>query len=83
MHYLRFSERAWRLWNNDLLYQNRLRTIDLIDAVRRAGLRVEIDAHKPRPEFVARFSKLEIAPEFRNHPVDQLCPTSVDFAARA
>ncbi|MBI5070628.1 MAG: class I SAM-dependent methyltransferase [Deltaproteobacteria bacterium] len=82
IHYLRFGERAWARWNNDLLYQNRLRPEDFLASARRAGLEILLDTHRPRPDLLARLPELPIAPEFRHYPPDQLCATSVDFAAR-
>jgi hypothetical protein len=82
IHYLRFTERQWRKWNNDLLYQNRLRPMDFIDAARVAGMDVVLDIHRPRPELMARFEQIPVAPEFRRYPPEQLCCTSVTFAAR-
>lgn len=82
VHYLRFSDRQWRKWNNDLLYQNRLRPVDFIDAARAAGMDVLLDLHVPRPELMARFEQIPFAPEFRRYPPEQLCCTSVTFAAR-
>jgi len=81
-HYLRFTEREWRKWNNDLLYQNRLRPIDFVDAARAGGMDVLLDLHVPRAELMARFEQIPIAPEFRHYPPEQLCSSSVTFAAR-
>ena len=82
VHYLRFTEREWRKWNNDLLYQNRLRPVDFVDAARAAGMDVLLDMHVPRPELMARFEQIPFAPEFRRYPPEQLCCSSVTFAAR-
>lgn len=82
IHYLRYSENEWRKWNNDLLYQNRLRPVDFVDAARRSGMDVLLDLHVPRPELMARFEQIPIAPEFRRYTPEQLCCTSVTFAAR-
>lgn len=83
VHYLRFTEPAWRLWNNDLQYQNRLRANDFIASAERAGLRIVLNRQKPRAELLARFAELSIAPEFRRYSKEQLCTTSVDFVAAA
>lgn len=83
INYLRYSDDEWRKWNNDLLYQNRLRPVDFVQAAREAGMDVLLDWHTPRAELVARFGQIPIAPEFRHYPVEQLCCTSVTFAARA
>lgn len=82
IHYLRFSESQWRKWNNDLLYQNRLRPVDFVEAARSAGLEILLDLHKPRAELLSRFDAIPIAPEFRHYPKEQLCCTSVTFAGR-
>ncbi len=82
VHYLRFTDRQWRKWNNDLLYQNRLRPVDFVDAARAAGMELLVDMHVPRPELMARFDRIPFAPEFRRYPPEQLCCTSVTFAAR-
>jgi SAM-dependent methyltransferase len=83
VHYLRYSEAAWRLWNNDLQYQNRLRADDFIDSARRAGLSIVLNHQRPRAELLERFDQLPIAAEFRRYSREQLCTTSVDFVAAA
>ncbi|TXH58926.1 MAG: methyltransferase domain-containing protein [Burkholderiaceae bacterium] len=82
INYLRYTDAEWRKWNNDLLYQNRLRPIDFTEAARAAGMEVVLDWHVPRAELMAGFDRIPIAPEFRHYPVEQLCCTSVTFAAR-
>lgn len=82
IHYLRFTEREWRTWNNDLLYQNRLRPVDFVEAVGAAGMDVLLDWQVPRAELLAQFDRIPIAPDFRGYPREQLCCTSVTFAAR-
>lgn len=81
-HYLRFPDRKWRMFNNDILYQNRLRAVDFVTAAKSAGMRVMRDIHVPRPELLKRFDELPIAPEFRRYSAEQLCTTSVTFAAQ-
>ncbi|MES2098560.1 MAG: class I SAM-dependent methyltransferase [Pseudomonadota bacterium] len=82
IHYLRYDERRWRWWNNDLLYQNRLRPQDFIALARAAPMDVVLDLHVPRPELLACFEQLPIDAAFRHYPTEQLCTTSVTFAAR-
>lgn len=82
IHYLRYSEQAWRKWNNELQYQNRLRPVDFVESARRAGLDVILDVHKPRPELLDTLSSTPIDEAFRHYPTAELCCTSIDFAAR-
>lgn len=83
IHYLRFPERAWRVWNNSLQYQNRLRPDDFLELAEREGLQIVLNRQQPRPELLARFEAFPIAPEFRHYSRAQLCTTSVDFVARS
>jgi SAM-dependent methyltransferase len=83
VHYLRYGERTWRVWNNGLQFQNRLRANDFLEVAEREGLEIVLNRQTPRPELLARFDELSIAPEFRRYPREQLCTTSVDFVARA
>jgi SAM-dependent methyltransferase len=83
INYLRFSERQWRCWNNALQYQNRLRADDFVNSATDAGLQVVLNRQRPRPELLQNFSRFPIAPQFSRYSKEQLCTTSVDFAARA
>lgn len=82
INYLTYSERAWRFWDNRLLYQNRLRPIDFLDMAEQAGLEVVRAIYRPRPELFDALPRLAIAPEFQSYKPEQLCCTSVDFVAR-
>lgn len=82
INYLRFTEEQWRRWNNRILFQNRLRAGDFLETAERAGLSVVSAQMSPRPELLAAFSRLPIAPEFRGYTPEQLCTTSVNFVAR-
>lgn len=82
IHYLRFSEREWRRWNNDILFQNRLRPVDFIESAQHAGLEVVLNRFRPRPELLHALPGMPIAPEFQRYSPEQLCATSIDFAAR-
>lgn len=76
------DKRQWRWWNNDLLYQNRLRPVDFVTAAREAGAGVLLDLQTPRTELMARFEEMAVAPEFRHDSQEPLCCTSANFAAR-
>ena len=82
INYLQYSERAWRIWNNDLLYQNRLRPSDFLDLAREAGLESILVRSHPKAQLRAALASMRIADEFRRYSPDERCTTSVDFAAR-
>jgi hypothetical protein len=82
INYLTYSERSWRFWNNKILFQNRLRPRDFLELAEAAGLEVVLHRQKPRKELLAALPRLEIAPEFRRYPPEQLCCTSIDFVSR-
>ena len=82
IHYLRFDERQWRRWNNDILFQNRLRPSDFIDSAEREGLVVVRRAQTVREDLLAGIAHTPVATKFRHYTADDLCTTSVTFAAR-
>jgi SAM-dependent methyltransferase len=81
IHYLRFTTAEWQRYNNDLLFQNRLRPRDFLAAARRAGLKIVLHHQTPRQTLLARLGELPIAPEFADYPPEELCSTSIDFGA--
>lgn len=83
IHYLRFDERAWRRWNNDILFQNRLRPSDFTASAEQEGLVLVRQIQTVRPDLLAGLAQTPIAPEFRRYTDDELCTTSVTFAARS
>ena len=82
IHYLRFGAAEWRWWNNDILFQNRLRPRDFLASAERVGLELVVVFQRPRKELLDQLAQLPIAPEFRHYPPEELCTTSVDFIAR-
>jgi len=82
MNYYRYTAAQWRRWDNDLLYQNRLRPQDFRALVAEAGFTIERYLYRPRPELLARLPELALAPEFQHYPPEQLCSTSVDVVGR-
>ena len=83
INYLTYPERQWSKWNNRLLYQNRLRPSDFLDLAEQSGLRIVLDKSKPNPKLLSVLPTLEIAPEFRRYPPEQLASTSIGFVAQA
>ena len=82
INYLRYTDRQWQFWNNRLLYQNRLRPMDFLQLARESGLDVTLARHRPKPKLLAALEKMAVAPEFKAYSAEDLCTTSIDFAAR-
>ena len=82
LNYLRYSERAWKFWNNAFLYQNRLRAHDFVDAAAAAGFEIILDTSTPRPQRLQELARIRIHPQFSHVPAEKLCITSVDFIAQ-
>ena len=82
VRYLTYPAGRWKLWNNRLLYQNRLRPSDFLDMATTAGLELALVKFSPRPALLTELHTLSIAPEFAGYPPEQLCTTSIDFVAR-
>jgi SAM-dependent methyltransferase len=83
VNYLRFSEAEWRLWNNDICFQNRLRAQEILDLVRAGGFELVTVRTATRQGSVEALSRFAVAPEFARMSVDELAVTSVDFVARS
>ncbi len=82
LHYLRYSDAAWKKWNNAFLYQNRLRAVDFTKMATRAGFEVEIDTSTPRPERLAQLDAMKVDPVFSRYTREELCITTIDFVGR-
>jgi len=82
LHYLQYSEAAWRKWNNAFLYQNRLRAIDFTEMAKRAGFTIEIDTSRPNPKRLRQLESIRVDPYFARYSRDQLAITSIDFVGR-
>jgi SAM-dependent methyltransferase len=82
-HFLRFSDRAWRLVNSPLHYQNRLRSPDYLQLVRDAGFDVVAErASGPSEEGLEQLRSLAFAPRFRGYTPEELGVTILSFVAR-
>jgi SAM-dependent methyltransferase len=83
-HFLRFSDRAWRLVNSPLHFQNRLREPDYRRVVEEAGLEVvSWRPSGPSAEGLAELEALELAPRFRNgYTPEELGVTVLSFVAQ-
>jgi SAM-dependent methyltransferase len=82
-NFLRYSDRAWWLFNSSLLYQNRLRRPDYLQAVADAGLSVVGEsATRPTDPELAMLDRIEVAPRFRSYSVEDLAVVALVLVAR-
>lgn len=82
LHYLRYSDRQWRFWDNAFLYQNRLRADFFVDSAAERGFRIELNTAQARPERLEQLARVPVHEQFAHVPPERLCITSVDFIAR-
>lgn len=83
LNYLRYSDRAWRRWNNRFLYQNRLRAIDFIELARDAGFAIELENAQVHPRRLAQLATIPVDPTLAaRYSREQLAITYVDFIGR-
>lgn len=83
VNYLRFNEADWKLWNNSLNYQNRLRAPDFLRLAEAGGLEIATVQTAIRPGSLEALSRMRVAPEFSAYEPSDLAITSVNFVARA
>src|SRR5579875_3451202 len=81
LNFLRFPARTWRLFNNRLHYQNRLRIGDYTALIERAGFRV-VDQRLERGSEQA-LAQISLAPEFRHYRREELLVLRAWITARA
>ena len=82
LNYLRFSEQGWRKWNNEFLYQNRLRSSDFTRMARDAGFEIEVDTSRAKLERLAQLGTVPVHADFARYSRDELAITSIDFIGR-
>jgi SAM-dependent methyltransferase len=83
LHYLKYSDAEWEKWNNEFLYQNRLRAEDFTAMARDAGFAIEIDTSRPHPDRLKQLDAITVHPSFlARYSRDQLAITSIDFVGR-
>jgi SAM-dependent methyltransferase len=82
-NFLRYSDRAWRVFNSRLLYQNRLRRPDYLRAFAEAGLELVEEAPSSGDEpALASLRELELAPRFRGYAPEELAVQALVVVAR-
>jgi hypothetical protein len=82
INYLQYSSSEWRLWNNDLLFQNRLRPQDFLQIAGQAGFSILTVKQKPNPKLLAGLASMKVADDFAKYSLGELASTSLDFVAR-
>jgi SAM-dependent methyltransferase len=82
-NFLRYSDRAWRLFNSRLLFQNRLRRPDYLRAFADAGFEVVSEApSRPGDGELASLRELEVAPRYRGYALEDLAVTALVVVVR-
>jgi len=82
VNFLQYGEREWRLWNNSLQYQNRLRAPEFVELAKGAGLQLVRGRTNVRPGTLEALANLRIAPEFQRFSKSDLAATTIDLVAR-
>ena len=67
----------WDRWNNEFLYQNRLRAVDFVALAKRAGFSIELDAHRS-----TEIDGVPIDGSFAHYTREQLAITNLEILAR-
>lgn len=82
LHYLRYSDAQWHFWNNDFLYQNRLRAHHFVEVANACDFEILLNTASASPLRMEQLGRIDLAPEFTSIDAEKLCITSVDFIAR-
>jgi hypothetical protein len=82
LNYLRYSDRAWKLWNNAFLYQNRMRAHEFVEGAAALGFAIELDTSTARDNRLEQLAAMKVDSRFAQLAPEKLCITSVDFIAR-
>lgn len=83
-NYLRFSDRAWRLANSSVHFQNRLRYPDYVRLASAAGLEVVSETlSRPSAEDLGTLHRIRLAPRFKDrYSLEELGVKTVTLVAR-
>lgn len=82
VNFLKYSEREWRLWNNPIQYQNRLRAPEFLELAIQAGFEIISKKTNVRPGTLEALARMRIASQFERFSRDEIAATSIDFIGR-
>lgn len=82
LHYLAYSDEEWQFWNNEFLFQNRLRAVDFTRMATRAGFAIELDTSRAHPDRLEQLARIAVHPRFAPYTRQELAITSIDFIGR-
>lgn len=82
LNYLQYSDRAWKLWNNAFLYQNRMRAHEFVEGAAALGFLIELDTSVARANRLHQLAAMKVDSRFAQVTPEKICITSVDFIAR-
>lgn len=82
VNFLKYEEKGWRIWNNSLLYQNRLRSPDFLNLASEAGLKVLLKRNFVRPGTYEALASMKVAEPFQHLSTEDLAQTTIDFVAQ-
>lgn len=82
LNYLRFSDAQWSFWNNNFLYQNRLRAHEFVDRASAAGFAIVLNTARASELRLSQLAATPVHAQFSDIAPELLCVTSIDFVAR-
>jgi SAM-dependent methyltransferase len=81
-NFLRYSDRAWAVFNPPLHYQSRLRYPDYVRVTREAGFEiVREQVSRPSEQDLARLRELDVSERFRAYSEEELAVRGVTIVA--
>jgi SAM-dependent methyltransferase len=83
LHYLRYSDAAWQLWQNEFLYQNRMRAQEFVQLAEQTGFTIALNTAHPVEKRLRELAQVPVHPQFGRFTPEQLCITTIDFIARS
>lgn len=81
INYLQFSQADWKLWSNDINYQNRLRASDFVRIATDAGFKLIFDNRAVRPGCREALATIKVDSAFSRYTAEDLVTTTIDFIA--